>query len=119
MIEDTPSEIVLENGQENLRFEYLEEREGVKDHALYDLENKIDPFSLEMFDEWIVREEDGSHIYSGVYSGSSETLENAVLEYDPMEETAGLLIFDDDPERKEMETYSEKPEGVLNDTSPR
>lgn len=117
MKEDYPEQIVLDGEDENLRFEVLEEREGVTGTSLvYDGKASDNLFYREDTEDWIEIEEG---IYSGVLNSPSEILDEAVLEYDRDEATAELLLREsEDQDKVELSGYSAANEGVLTDISP-
>lgn len=125
-MENYPFEIVLE-GEEAIRLEYLEDDETVfGTRKVYDGDTDLQTVaSLPQFGEWLTANMDGDEFYSAVYTGDTELMQDAVLEYHPEAENPVKLYLDgSEPELSHTETVliDDKPapnEGVLTDTSPR
>lgn len=120
MKENYPEQIVLEGEEENLKFEILEERQGLTGTTLvYDAEAGDNLFYRDDIEEWIEAEEENS-IYSGILDSNSEMLDEAVIEYNRDEATAELLLRENEKEEEfGLTGYIAGNQGVLTDTSPR
>jgi hypothetical protein len=119
MKENYPEQIILEGEEENLRFEILEERQGLTGTTLvYDAEAGDNLFYRNDIDDWIEADEENS-IYSGILNSNLEILDEAVLEYNRDEATAELLVRENEKEEKfQLTGYRAVNEGVLTDISP-